>query len=70
MSATNWHLASTSTRIKSYAAAASDFQQSLKGVHCGELRHSGLWEKLAEQVFRKILSGADFMSPSLVSPGN
>ena len=34
-----------------------------------ETRQSVLWEKLAEQVFRYyIFSGADFMSPILVSP--
>ena len=32
MSTTNWHLPSTSTRIKSYAGIAADFQQPLKGV--------------------------------------
>ena len=33
-STTNWHL--LSTRIKSRAAAAADFQHPLKGVQCGE----------------------------------
>ena len=30
------HLPSTSTRIKSYAAVAADFQHALKGVQSGE----------------------------------
>ena len=36
MSTTNWHLPSSSTRIKSGAAAATDFQHSLTGVQGGE----------------------------------
>ena len=34
--ACHWHLPSTSVRIKSCAAAAADFQHSLKGVQGGE----------------------------------
>ena len=33
-----------------------------------EMRHSVLWEKLVGQVFRKIFSGANLMSPILVTP--
>ena len=49
----NWQLPSTSTKIKSCAAAAVDFPQPLKGVHGGD-QETGtlLWEKLAAQVFR------------------
>ena len=36
MSTTNWHLPSTSTRIKSCAAVAAGFQHPLKGVQGGE----------------------------------
>ena len=32
LSATKWHLLSTSTRIKSYADGAADFQHPPKGV--------------------------------------
>ena len=35
VSTTHWHLPSISTRIKSYAAAAADFQHPLRGVHGG-----------------------------------
>ena len=34
----HWYLPSTSTRIKSCAAAAADFQYPLKGVQGGELK--------------------------------
>ena len=36
MSATNWHLPSTSTRIKSRDAAAADFQHPLKAAQGGD----------------------------------
>ena len=36
VSATNWHLPTTSTRVKSCAAAAADFQIPPKGVQGGE----------------------------------
>ena len=54
LSTTNWHLPSISTQIKSFTAAAADFQRLLKGVQevRAEMRHSVLWEKLAGQVFR------------------
>ena len=55
------------TRIKSCAAAASDLQHLLKGVQGGEQKGDTL-ENLAGQVFRKILSGVDFMNPFLASP--
>ena len=32
----NWHLPSTSTKIKSCAAAAADFQHPLKAVQVGD----------------------------------
>ena len=68
-SATNRHSPSTSTRSKLCAAATADFQHPLKGVQGGELRHSVLWEKLAEQVFRQIFYEPIllFYEPILVS---
>ena len=46
------HLRSTSTRIKSCAAAAADLQQFLKGVQGGDQEWGTLCSgKLAEQVF-------------------
>ena len=38
------HLPSTSTRIRSGAAAATDLQYPLKGVHDAGMRHSILWK--------------------------
>jgi len=38
------HLPSTSTRIRSSAAAATDLQYPLKGVHDAGMRHSILWK--------------------------
>ena len=53
LSTTNWHLPSTSSRIKSGAATAADLQHPLKGVQGGDQEwDTVLWEKLAEQVFR------------------
>ena len=43
LSTANWHLPSTSTRIKSWAAAAAGFQHPLKGVQGGEQK----WGTLA-----------------------
>jgi len=43
----SWQLPSTSTKIKSCAAAAVDFQQPLKGVHGDQETGTLLWEKLA-----------------------
>ena len=53
-SPTNWHLPSTSTRIKLWAAAAADLQHLLKGVQGGGQEWGTLCsgKKLAEQVFR------------------
>ena len=66
VSSTNWLLQS----IKSCAAAAAaaDFPHPLKGAVGVESRNEALWEKLAEQVFRQIVSGTDFVSPVLKSP--
>ena len=58
-------LPSTSTRIKSCAAAAADLQHLLKGVHGRvEMRHSVPQERLEEQVFRWL----DSLSSQLTSP--
>lgn len=48
------HLPFNSTRIKSCAAAAADFQHPLKVIQVvsRNVRHSGACEKLAGQVFR------------------
>ena len=53
VSTTNWHLSSTSIRIKSGAAATADFQHSLKEFRVGT-RNEALCAqgKLAGQVFR------------------
>ena len=40
--ATNWHLPSTATRIKSGAAEAADLQHSLKGAQAGEQKEGTL----------------------------
>ena len=62
-------LPSTSTRIKSCAAAAADLQHPLKKFRL-ENRNEVLCApgKLAGQVFRKLFSRADFISPILVFP--
>ena len=69
------HSLSTSTRIKSCAAAAVDSQHPLKGVEGGEaeMRHSmlrkgrwGNWQNRTSD--SQIFSGANFMNPVLVSP--
>jgi len=66
-------LSSTSTRIKSCAPTAADFQIPLKGVLGGEQKQGtlcwmgGVGRGLTEQVFRQIFSGVGFMSPILVS---
>ena len=66
LSTTNWHLPSTSTRIKS--CWLSTIPERNSGWRA-EKRHSVLWEKLAEQVFRWLNNfTVDFMSPVLVSP--
>ena len=54
VSATDWRLPSTSTRIKSCAAAAADFQHPLKGVRGGGEKGATLClgEKLAGRVFK------------------
>ena len=58
-------LPSTSTRIKSCAAAAADLQHLLKGVRGrAEMRHSVPQERLEEQVFRWL----DSLSSQLTSP--
>ena len=36
LSTTNWHLPSTSARIKSGATAAADLQHPLKGIQSGD----------------------------------
>ena len=41
LSTTNWHLPSTSTRIKAWAATAAGFQRPLKGVQGGKKK--ALW---------------------------
>ena len=45
MSTTNWHLPSTTTRIKPCTAAADDFQHLLKEVQDGEQKWGILWAK-------------------------
>ena len=63
------HLPSTSLRTESCAAAAADFQHSLKSSGWrGEMKHSVLREKLTGRSSDSyIFSGADFISPILVS---
>ena len=51
MSATYWPSPSTSTGIKSHAAAAADLQHPLETVQAGK-QDSVLCEKLAEHVFK------------------
>ena len=66
-STTNWHLPFTSTRIKSCAAAGSDFQQPLKGVQGGELKWdiqcSGKnWQnKSSDTYFQDLILWAQFL---------
>ena len=60
VSATNWDwslvLASASTRIKSRATTAADFQHSPEKSSGwrADTRQSVLWEKLVEDVFREL----------------
>ena len=62
------HLPSTSTGVKSCAAATAGFQPPLKGVQGGEQRWGILlWKSLAGKVFRQTFPGADFLSPIFVS---
>ena len=63
------HLPSTSLRVKSHAAAAADLQHALKEFRV-ESKNVTLCplEKVSGQVFRQIFSGADFISPVLISP--
>ena len=77
MSTTNcpfpWALAIyTSTRIKSRAAAAADLQHLLKELWVESRKMRPFLSapgKPVGQVFRSFdISGADFMSPILVSP--
>ena len=49
VSSTNWHLPSISTRIKSYAAAAADFQHLLKGIQGVEQK----WGTLCSRKYRQ-----------------
>ena len=64
------HLPSTSMRTESCAAAAADFQHSLKNSGWrGETKHSVLREKLTGRSSDSyVFSGAAFISPILVSP--
>ena len=73
MSTENWHLWSTSIRIKSCTAVAADLQYPLKGVQHGEQKKGTLcsgkhWQDRSSD--GQIFSGANFMSPNLVSPHN
>ena len=43
LSTTNWHMPSTSTRIKLHATAAADLQYPLKGVQGGEQKWGTLY---------------------------
>ena len=68
---TNGHLPSTSTRIKSWAAAAADLQHPRKGAQDGDQEWGTLcsgknWQNRPSD--SKIFSGDDFMSPMLASP--
>ena len=67
MSTTNWHLPSTSTRIKSCAAAGADFQHPLKGVQSGDRNEALSAGSTGLQIVMTI-SRSDFMSLILVSP--
>ena len=69
MSAANWHLPSVSTRTKSCAVAAADFQHPLKvqgaqkwDALCWCRGYWGHWQNRSSD-----MSGADFISP-IVSP--
>ena len=69
VSTTHWHLPSISTRIKSYAAAAADFQHPLRGVHGEQQKWAtlllwGKWQNRASDSW--IFSGASFRHPVLV----
>ena len=59
----------TSIRINLHAAAAADLQHALKEFRV-ESKNVTLCtlEKVSGQVFRQIFSGADFISPVLISP--
>ena len=70
LSTTNWHLPSTSERIKSHVAAVADLQHPLKvaGWLSG-MRHFVLeknWQNRLQIV--RLCSGTHFMSPILASP--
>ena len=56
LSTTNWHLPSTSTRIKWCAYAAADFQHPLKWGRGGQQKQGPLCmgEKLVGQLFREL----------------
>ena len=62
------HLPSVSTRIKSCAAAAADFQDSeMSSGWRAEMRQSVLWGKTGITGLQ-IFSGTDFMNPILIPP--
>ena len=51
----DWHLPSTSTKIKSWPLQLLTFNSSERGSGWkSQMRHSVLWEKLAEQAFRQL----------------
>ena len=51
----DWHLPSTSTKIKSWPLQLLTFNSSERGSGWkSRMRHSVLWEKLAEQAFRQL----------------
>ena len=58
------------SRIKSYAATAADPQHPWKELRVENASEAGTLclGKRAGQGFREMLSGADLMSPTLVSP--
>ena len=71
VSTTSWCLPSTSTRIKSRAAAAADLQYPLRRSlgWKAEMKHSVLGGKTGRPVLQiLIFSGDNFMGPILASP--
>ena len=71
LSPTNWHLPSTSTRIKSWATSTTDLQHPLKGVPGGDQEWGILCSGRNCQnrsTDSKIVSGEWCVSPVLVSP--
>ena len=66
------HLPSTSTRIKLWAAVATDLQHPLRGVQVGEQKPGTvLWKtwRTGSSSYSQVFSGADFTSTTFLHGG-